>query len=392
VKRRRRILFRILLVALAAAACGKKSEPLPPVPALPARTNDVKVEQQGSDVLLSFSFPSQRMDGSPLTDLDSVEIYRIVGPSSSLTRPAPAGAAGGSADRAPISGQRRRAQAGRMRERSFFESATKVGVLHSDLFPSATRGGSLLYHDPIASLLKDAGTKGGAVPTLGYAIVTVRRNGLRSEISNIATIQPVAPPEAPQGLLAIPEQRRICVSWQPPAPPESGTATEIGGYNVYRRRLEEEDYAQPLNPSPVETTDFADTTATFGSTYVYTVTAVAKDHPGSEGPPAIQFGVQYDNVYPPPAVSRLDALPEEHLVRLSWSPVEATDLAGYDLYRSEDGRPEARLNEKPLVEPGFVDTHVEVGKTYRYRVRAVDIKGNASAPSPAAEARPFAEE
>src|SRR5258706_16121611 len=105
-----------------------------------------------------------------------------------------------------------------MRERSFFESATKIAVLHSDLFPSATRGGSLLYRDPIATLLKG--------PELGYAVVTVRRNGLRSEISNVATIRLVAPPEAPQDLIATPEPDRICLSWRPPTPRTSGDETE----------------------------------------------------------------------------------------------------------------------------------------------------------------------
>jgi len=382
-------LFRILLLPLAAAACGKKSEPLPPVPPLPARTTDLKVEQQGETAELSFSFPSQRMDGALLTDLDAVEIYRIAGPGASLTAPpAAAGAkSGSSADRAPISGQRRRAQASRMRERSFFESATKVAEVRSDLFPSATRGSQFLYHDSLADILKSE----RATSELGYAVVTVRRNGLRSEISNVATIKPVRPPAAPENLLATAEENRICLSWQPPSD-KMAEKVEVLGYRIYRRRLEEDDYGRALNSEPADATDYADTTAAYGSVYVYTVTAVPKDHPASEGPPAIQFGIRYDDVYPPPAVARVDALPEQTLVRLHWSPVEAPDLAGYEVFRSEDGGPEKRLDDRPLAETSFVDSAVAVGKTYRYRVRSVDRTGNASEPSPAAEARPFKDE
>ena len=380
-------LARVLLLPLAAAACGKKSEPLPPVPPLPARTTDLKVEQQGQFAEISFSFPSLKMDGSPLTDLDAVEVYRIAGPGASLTAPV-AGTTGGSADHAPISGQRRRAQASRMRERSFFEAATKIAELRSDLFPAATRGGQLVYHDPLAALLKVP----AGVPELGYAVVTVRRNGLRSEVSNVATIRPVVPPGAPENLLAAPEEGRICLSWQPPPDDAAAARVELLGYNVYRRRLEEDDYLRPLNPEPVESTDYPDTTAAYGSAYVYTVTAIPKGHRSSEGPPAIQFGIRYEDVYPPPAVRRLDALPEQNLVRLAWSPVEASDLAGYDLFRSEEGGPEVRLNEKPLTETSFVDSHVTVGKTYLYRVRSVDKNGNASAPSSAARAKPFLED
>ncbi len=379
-------LFRILLLPLAAAACGKKSEPLPPVPPLPSRTTDLKVEQQGETAELSFTFPSRRMDGSLLTDLDAVEIYRIAGPGASLTALPPAAAAksGASADRAPISGQRRRAEASRMRERSFFESATKIAEVRSDLFPSATRGSQFLYHDSLADILKSE----RETSELGYAVVTVRRNGLRSEISNVATIKPVLPPAAPENLLAIPEANRVCLSWQPPPPGKA----EVLGYKVYRRRLEEDDYGRPLNSEPSAGTDYADTTAAYGSVYVYTVTAVPKDHPNSEGPPAIQFGIRYDDVYPPPAVTRVDALPEQTLVRLHWSPVEAPDLAGYEVFRSENGGPERRLNDQPLTESSFVDSPVEVGKTYSYRVRSVDKAGNASEPSPSAAARPFRDE
>ncbi len=379
-------LLRILLVPLAAVACGKKSEPLPPVPPLPARTTDLKVEQQGETAEVTFSFPSQRMDGAPLTDLDAVEIYRIAGPGASLTAPPPSaakGKSGPSADRAPISGQRRRAQAARMQERSFFESATKVAEIRSDLFPSATRGSQFLYHDSLADILKSE----RATAELGYAVVTVRRNGLRSEISNVATIKPVRPPAAPEGLLATAEENRICLSWQPPPGP-----VEVAEYKIYRRRLEEDDYGPALGSEPASATDYADTSAAYGSVYVYTVTAVPKDHPASEGPPAIQFGIRYDDVFPPPAVSRLDALPEQSLVRLHWTAVEAPDLAGYELFRSEDGGPEKRLNDKLLTETSFVDSAVEVGKAYSYRVRSVDKSGNASAPSPAAEARPFRDE
>lgn len=381
-------LCRILLLPLAAAACGKKSEPLPPVPPLPARTTDLKVEQQGETAEISFSFPSQRMDGAPLTDLDAVEIYRIVGPGASLALPAAGASAKGSADHAPISGQRRRAQATRMRELSFFEASTKIAEIRSDLFPSATRGDQLIYHDSLAELLKAP----GGISELGYAVVTVRRNGLRSEISDIATIKPVLPPRAPENLLATAEENRICLSWEPASDSGAPEKAEVLGYNIYRRRLEEDDYARPLNGAPVESTDFADTGAAYGSTYVYTVTAVPKDHPKSEGPPAIQFGIRYEDVYPPPAVSRLDALPEQSLVRLHWTPVESPDLAGYDVFRSEDGGPERRLNDKPLTESSFVDSAVAIGKTYSYRVRSVDRTGNASEPSPAAQARPFNDE
>ena len=46
--------------------------------------------------MLTFSYPDRLLDGSPLTDLAAIEVYRVVNPPSILTAPrvnppAPAG-------------------------------------------------------------------------------------------------------------------------------------------------------------------------------------------------------------------------------------------------------------------------------------------------------------
>jgi hypothetical protein len=69
-------------------------------------------------------------------------------------------------------------------------------------------------------------------------------------------------------------------------------------------------------------------------------------------------------------------------VDLSWAISGATDLAGYNVYRSRqpDGR-RVRLNKHLLAAPAFRDTTVERGASYRYWVTAVDRAANESAPS-----------
>ncbi|HWC66392.1 MAG TPA: hypothetical protein VG777_09930, partial [Thermoanaerobaculia bacterium] len=91
----------ILLLAAAAASCGKKGDPLPPLPTRPARVHDLAVEQQGELAEISFAFPSQRTDGAPLRDLAEIDVYRMENPSPAFT--AEATAAGARSDRAPIS-------------------------------------------------------------------------------------------------------------------------------------------------------------------------------------------------------------------------------------------------------------------------------------------------
>jgi hypothetical protein len=67
-----------------------------------------------------------------------------------------------------------------------------------------------------------------------------------------------------------------------------------------------------------------------------------------------------------------------------------TDLAGFRLDRSRDGAPFALLSELPVDDRErfrktrrfrLVDTDVEIGREYRYRVRAFTLDGHESRPS-----------
>jgi hypothetical protein len=350
----------------------------------PARTTDLAVEQQGEYAVLTFTFPSLRTDGAPLTDLSEIDFYRIENPPSQSEA---SGGGGAPTDRAPNPEERRKAAAARARERAFLDSATKIATLQITDISARSRGSEVSYQDSLHDFLASPKPP----RELGYAVIAVRRAGQRSEISNLATLSPVAPPAAPQDLFATAEADRICLSWIAPDKNVAGNAVEVMGYDVYRRLLDEEDFSKPLNGAPVPEPEFGDTSAAYGNKYVYTVTAVPKDHPKSEGPPAIQFGIDYEDVFPPPAVARLEALPEEHLIRLVWSPVEARDLLGYNLYRQTDGKT-MKLTKSPTLETDYTDRDVEVGRTYGYVVRAVDRAGNESPPSPEAQTRLFPEQ
>ena len=48
---------------------------------------------------------------------------------------------------------------------------------------------------------------------------------------------------------------------------------EVGGYEVYRRILPEEEYDRPLNPKPVAAVSYVDVGAPYGTPLVYTVRA-----------------------------------------------------------------------------------------------------------------------
>ena len=64
-----------------------------------------------------------------------------------------------------------------------------------------------------------------------------------------------------------------------------------------------------------------------------------------------------------------------------WSPDTSADLAGYNVYRHEEGGQPEKLNAEPVKTPAYRDAAVQSGKKYFYSVTAVDVRGNESAQS-----------
>ena len=391
--RRRDAGFVLLALGFLTLSCGKKGDPQPPLPKGPNAVSDLSVEQEGDDAVLTFRFPDRLLTGAPLTDLQSIEVYRVVHPPSSLTSPRPAGSAappGGSSSGTgvvvlPGAAERRAATNTRMAEESFYQLAEKIATLPLAEIAERTQGASVVYKDPLSPLF--ANEKKPA--PLAYAVISVRRGGARSPLSNIASIAPDVAPDAPVLLPAMPLEGRICLDWLPPQNDVLGQPVQVGGYQVYRRILPEEEYDRPLNPKPIAAVSYVDVGAPYGAPLVYTVRAVLVSNPKVEGLPAQELAVIYRDVYPPPAPLRLDALSEGNRVRLVWSPVDAADLAGYLVFRAEGpGAPE-RLTKDPVTDPFFTDETVGQGKRYRYTVIAVDRAGNQSPASPEAVAEPF---
>lgn len=382
-----------VLAILASLACGKKGDPQAPLPRGPRAVSDLSIEQEGDDAVLTFAFPDRLLTGAPLTDLASIEVYRVLKPSPTLTEPRRAGVAPSSSATSssmgtihlPGEAARREATNVRLAEEAFYREARRVAVLSLASIAEHTRGASVVYRDPL-SVLWSQGT--GSEP-LAYAIISVRRNGERSPVSNIVALTPAVAPGAPILQPAIPEEGRLCLEWVAPETDVLGKPVSIGGYRVYRRSLPEEEYGPPLNPEPVIGTSFVDSSAPYGAPLVYTVRAVLQGNTKVEGLPAEELPVIFADVYPPPAPSRLDALSEGNLVRLIWDPVDAPDLAGYLVFRAEESGAPARLTKDPLVDPFYTDETARPGARYRYTVRAVDRAGNQSPPGPEAVAQPF---
>jgi fibronectin type 3 domain-containing protein len=81
--------------------------------------------------------------------------------------------------------------------------------------------------------------------------------------------------------------------------------------------------------------------------------------------------------FPPGMPKNLDAVVENGVVTLLWSPPDDTDLAGYRVYRREEGSAARALLQAQLVTTwSFRDDQAIPGKKYEYSVAAVDTHGN----------------
>jgi hypothetical protein len=345
---------------------------MPPFPKAPAAVKDLAAEQEGGEIVLTFTLPDRLMNGEPLTDLSAVEVWRATDASSSIAEPPPPPQGGeGVGDRLPGYVGRRAATELRHFQERFLEQARLAGRLEGEQLALATRGAAVVFRDPLAGLVSE-----GKPPVrVAHSVIALRASGQRSPLSNIVLVTPEVPPGAPAGLSAKTEEGKVTLTWTAPEKDLLGGAAKVGGYFLYRRALPETLYGLPINSNPVIEPSLTDERAPYGD-LVYTVRAVLPEKPKIEGPAAPEVAVPYKDVYAPAAPARLDALPESGGVRLIWDPSPATDLAGYLVERAPEGGAVERRTPEAIPDTVFVDTTAAPGVRYQYQVRGVDKAGN----------------
>jgi hypothetical protein len=414
--------------ALAAVACGKEGPPTPPLRAVPAPTKDLAARQRGTHVLLSFSYPQTTPGGSALNGVSKAEVYEAV-----LQPPAPkapagkgkgtvpgagaggtaAGTAGGAAGGSTPGGTAAPGAAagtpaaapgtpaaapGAMPGAAAapagsaagappptpqpldprqFESLAKARLtLAGKDLGAATLGNQLVIDLQLPEPLPAAAAANA--PVHDYAVRTFGPKGDRSELSNQALLAPKTPPPPPEEVKVTGQADGVLVEWKAVPGPEAG------GYAIYRRAATERFSSKPLALVKQPETRYLDQTARFGQSYIYSVTAVDAKQPQVESAIRTEQEVHYVDRYPPPVPEELVAVAETGRARLVWRPSEASDLAGYIVYRrgGTGGRGDwVRLTAQPITATTWVDTTVASGQSYDYRVTAIDQTGNESAPS-----------
>jgi hypothetical protein len=328
----------VLVAAALLAGCGRKLPPLPPIIEVPETTTDLWAYQDGSEVLLNWSYPQLTRGGRQLTDLARVEVWRLeVPPGQEQVGAGPAG-----------EDLRRQLMLGR---------GKLAGRLEGEGLQAATRGSSLTFRERLPEV-----SAGSTPPFFWYAVRSRRKDGTPSALSNIVSWQPKPVPAIPTGFTAKPQADGIALAWN-----------EVAGVGyVVERRASPAAAWEVVSPIGIEKPSYLDTTAQQGQTWTYRVRSFLKL---AASPPSNELEVPYPDIYPPAAVTGFICLPEPGLVRLRWEP-SSEKAVTYKVFRRQ-GENQWEHVEEACAGTEYTDASPPSGEV-EYAVKAVDRAGNQS--------------
>jgi hypothetical protein len=157
-------------------------------------------------------------------------------------------------------------------------------------------------------------------------------------------------------------------------------------YRAYRREEGSTNETQ-IGSAQLATSSLNDPNFDWEKTYNYRMTVVTTiSSQGQtlqiEGDDTAIVRVATHDVFPPAVPSGLQAVAsgagQASSVDLIWSPDTESDLAGYNIYRHEEGTTSVKVNQQLVTTPAYRDSNLTSGKTYSYSVSAVDLRGNES--------------
>ena len=371
-------LFAIFATGAILPGCGAPGEPIERKAPVPTAVADLAATQQGDSVILTFTLPKDSVEGHPLKQPPAIEIFRDFQTAPANSTPTPGAAA----------------------------TPTLLVTVPSAMVDQYGTRGQILYGDELDR--EDFTQHPGAQAV--YFVRTRTSEKKVSANSNAAAlrIEPAADPIA--DLKAEVTHQGVVLSWTPPQTTLTGSAPVIVNYRVYRAEINQQPAAQP-NASPSSETaaspkavpsllpigeipapPFRDQQTRFDKTYIYSVRSVTQyDALQVESSDSNLLTVSPRDTFPPATPQGLVAVPipaqgaAPAYLDLSWSISAENDIAGYNIYRSEqEGVAGKKQNPELLLTPAFRDMNAVPGHRYFYTVTAVDRVGNESPASAAA--------
>jgi hypothetical protein len=340
----------VLLMFLAfMAGCAKTGEPQPPLHLVPKPSTDLMARQYGDQVVLTVTMPTENTIGTPATTLKRIELFR-------------------------------RADTDRQHEvplqvQEFMQGAVRVLSVEQDKFSEYLHDKILVFRDELRSPDRSFIYR----QAFRYSVVFVNKKGQTAGLGNQAFIAPVAIPLPPNDFSGQATEDSIRIHWTAPIANMDGSKPpRIAGYNVYRSEDRQKFPPAPLNPQPLQALQYDDRSFLFDKVYYYALSVVgSRENPFAESNASALLEVPTRDTFPPGAPPHLDSLLESGVVIILWTAPAATDIAGYKIYRKEEGTADRQLLQKDLQKSlSYRDASVQSGKKYLYEVTAIDTHGN----------------
>ena len=342
----------MLLACALLAACGTPGAPQPPSLELPTPVTDLAVTRVGDKVTLTWTPPQLTTDGATIRHPGPTRICRSA-QTSTMVQCAPIGTLPASSPPAA-------------------PNAKPTTVSFTDTLPVA-----LQQQDPLGAAT--------------YAVEVANDRGHSAGLSNQVPV-PLAPTLAPPASVeANVTENAIVLSWRggerPVVPPQLAF-----DYHVFRQSgaAAEVDLGEAAENGDRQF-EFADRNFEWQQTYTYHVAAITTviRSSGGAGPvlgtPSAPVTIEARDVFPPTQPGGVQAVAsgvgQAPFIDLTWAPDTESDLAGYNVYRREDGGAPVKITAELVKAPAYRDAQVQRGHKYFYSVSAVDLRGNESARS-----------
>jgi fibronectin type 3 domain-containing protein len=328
----------VAALLLAAAGCGKRGEPVAPERRFPAPPASLGATVEGQSVVVSWTNPAQRVDGSALRDLQVVKLFRREEAPGAAPKPA-------------------------MLARGRIVGYDEIASIRLDEpAPATVERGAVRFVD------RDNLTVGGRYV---YVVTAVDSTGRSSPPSPRVVVSYIAAPTPPRDLRAEGGDSQVRLHWEAPGVFIDGRPIdEPLGYLV-QRATGQGAWSQ-ITPEPVTITEFTDTGLANDTEYRYRVTAVRETAGGqAQGEPSAAATASPARTWTPAAPTGLVAVTSSGSVRLAWNEVNDPDVAAYAVYRAEGTGELSRIATTPG-STVFVDRGVQPGRSYRYAVSALD--------------------
>jgi hypothetical protein len=347
-----------LLLAVAAliwvSGCASIGPPLPPSLELPHPPSDLKATRKGDKVTLTWTVPAQTTDRQSVRYLGKTQICKNV--DAVL---ASCGVPVGEAP-PPVDFARKEQPPGKKLQATFSETLP-CEVPHRSVSAMAT-----------------------------YAVEVLNRAGRGAGLSNQVHVPLAETLPAPTNFRADVTAQGMQLSWTD-APLSVPTSDSLRrSYRVYRRSegSQQKILVGQRDADAEDHQSLTDQSFDWEKTYYYhadTLTVIPQSGKPDifiEGDDTPEVKVFAHDIFPPAVPSSVEAVfagsGQQGFIDLIWTPVTDSDLAGYNVYRREEGSTAVKVNPELVKIPAFRDLQVVPGKKYLYSVSAVDARGNES--------------